>query len=345
MKFRLSLCCALVIGILQALPAMAAWGSFVSMGVTTVNSDPSCAPMPGGKAVCSARGFTNALLVNQFDGTAWSGWTKLAGVVTSGPSCSTDGNGKAICAARATNGGMVYTIFNGTAWSKEVKLKGVLASGPSCASLGGGRVLCAARSSSGGLTSSVFSGSAWSAFDNQAATSTSEPSCAGDDAGRVVCAMRDTTGKIIVNRYNATAWDGFLNISGVASDAPVCSNFGIGSHVVCFARGTDMSYFGTQFVGGAWATAQWTPWATLAGGLVYSKGGCAVIGSGQMICGVIAVTDSGFYITQFNGSSWSGYLGLGQTSVGNPGCAGLGGGKALCTVVGVNNKVQSTVGP
>ena len=64
-----------------------------------------------------------------------------------------------------------------------------------------------------------------------------------------------------------------------------------------------------------------------------------------MICGVIAVTDSGFYITQFNGSNWSSYLGLGQTSIGDPGCTTLGGGKALCAIVGVNNKVQSTVGP
>ena len=345
MKFGLMLCCSLVLVILSTQPVSAAWGPFVSLGSTTVNSDPSCAPMPGGKAVCSARSFANTLLVNQFDGTNWAGWTKLPGAVTSAPSCATDGNAKVICAARGTNGAMVYTIFNGTTWASEVKLKGLLATGPSCASLGGGRVLCAARSSSGGLTSSVFSGSTWSTFDNQAATSTSEPSCGGDDAGRAVCAMRDTTGKIIVNRYNGTAWDGFINIGGLASDGPTCSNFGIGSHVVCFARGTDMSYFGSQFLGGSWAPAQWTAWSTLAGGLVYSKGGCAVIGTGQMICGVIAVTDSGFYITQFNGSNWSSYLGLGQTSIGNPGCTTLGGGKALCTVVGVNNKVQSTVGP
>src|SRR6266536_3098564 len=96
-------CCLLMVG-LVAQPSMAAWGPFASLGNTTVNSDPSCSPMPGGKAVCSARGFTNSLLVNQFDGTAWSGWTKLAGAVTSAPSCATDGNGKVICAARATSG-------------------------------------------------------------------------------------------------------------------------------------------------------------------------------------------------------------------------------------------------
>jgi len=81
------------------------------------------------------------------------------------------------------------------------------------------------------------------------------------------------------------------------------------------------------------------------GGVVYSQGSCGVIGTSQIVCGVIAVADSGFYVDQFNGSNWGGFVGLGQTSIGNPGCTTLGGGKALCTVVGINNKVQSTVGP
>lgn len=50
-------------------------------------------------------------------------------------------------------------------------------------------------------------------------------------------------------------------------------------------------------------------------------------------------------VNQSNGSSWSGFTRLGQTTVGNPSCTTLGGGKVLCAVVGVNNKVSSIVGP
>src|SRR5882762_10349483 len=152
MRFALTLCCALFLVCLSTQPVLAAWSPFISLGSTTVNSDPSCAAMPGGIVVCSARSFANTLMVNKFDGSTWTGWTKLAGAVTSAPSCTSDGVSKVICAARATNGGMVYTIFDGAIWTKEVKLKGQLDSGPSCANFHSGRVLCAARSATGGLT-------------------------------------------------------------------------------------------------------------------------------------------------------------------------------------------------
>lgn len=345
MKVRLTLFLVLLCLLVQVRPAMAAWGSFVSLGSNTVNSDPSCAPLSGGKAICAATSFANNLLVNQFDGTAWAGWQKLAGAVTSGPSCAPDGNGKVICAARATNGGMVATVFDGAAWSPEAKLKAQLATGPSCSTLGGGRVLCAGRSASGGLTSSVFSGTAWSTFDNQTASSTTAPSCASDDAGRVVCAMLDTTSKVIVNRFNATAWDGFINIAGLATAGPTCSNFGVNSAVVCYGRGTDTSMFGSLFNGGAWNPAQWGSWSSIGGGFIASQNSCTSNGTKLVVCGAIATVDSALYADQFNGSSWLGFVKIGGTAIGNPSCTALNGGKVLCAITGVNNKVSSVVGP
>ena len=155
MKFRLLSYCILLSLTLQALPAIAAWGPFVAVGTNTVNSDLSCAPLTGGKAVCAARSFTNTILVNQYSGAAWGAWKNIAGTITSAPSCAPDGNGQAICVARAATGGMVYTIYNGTTWSVEGKLAGSLSSGLSCATLGAGRVLCAARSATGGMASTI----------------------------------------------------------------------------------------------------------------------------------------------------------------------------------------------
>src|SRR5260370_5237197 len=267
MKVRLVVLLTLLFLLVQAHPAMAAWGSFVSMGSTTVNSDVSCADTTGGQAVCAASGFTNTLLVNHFNGSTWSGWTKLAGAITSAPSCANDGNGHVICAARASNGGMVATVFNGTAWSAETKVNGTLASALSCASLGSGRVLCAARSVTGGLTSSVFNGTMWSAFDSQTATSTSAPGCGSDDAGRVVCMMLDTASTAIVNRDDGTNWDGFINTGGRGTGDPTCTNFGVSGEEVCFVRGTDSALWGNRFAGGTWAAASWTGWGSM-GGLV-----------------------------------------------------------------------------
>jgi len=346
MKARLVVLIATLLLLLQAYPAMATWGGFISLGTNTVNSDPSCAPLSSGAAICAARSFTNTLLVNQFNGTTWSGWKNLSGTITSGPSCAPDGNGQVICAARATGGGMVYSVFNGSAWSAEVTLKASLASGPSCATLGGGRVLCAARSATGGLTSSVFSGTAWSAFDNQAAHATSAPGCASDDAGRVVCIMQDTSSSEIANRYNGTSWDGFINTGGEGTGEPTCSNFGVPGEVVCFARSTFSAFFGNRFTGGTWATANWTGWTNgNLGGVVGPKGACVSNAASQLVCGVFGVADSALWVDVFNGTSWSGLTRLGQTTVGNPSCTTLGSGRVLCAVVGVNNKVSSIVGP
>src|ERR1700740_2557757 len=97
MKNRLAVSLILL---LSAYPAMANWGSFVSMGSTTVNSDVSCAQAASGQAACAASGFSNTLVVNAFNGSTWAGWTKLAGGISSARSCASTGTGHVVCAAR-----------------------------------------------------------------------------------------------------------------------------------------------------------------------------------------------------------------------------------------------------
>jgi len=156
--------------------------------------------------------------------------------------------------------------------------------------------------------------------------------------------MRDDTGKIVVNRFNGTAWDGFINIGGLASGDPICGDIGISGEAVCFGRGTDLALWSIRFNGGAWSATQWTPWFSL-GGVVYSKGGCSVLASGQLICGATSVTDSALYFDEFNGTNWLGFAKLGQTVFGTPNCTNLSSGRVMCTVVSVSNKAFSIVGP
>jgi hypothetical protein len=156
--------------------------------------------------------------------------------------------------------------------------------------------------------------------------------------------MQDTASNEIANRYSGTSWDGFINTGGQGTGEPTCTNFGVAGQAVCFARGTTTALFGNRFPGGTWAAGTWTGWGTL-GGLVGAKAGCASSAPSQIVCGISALTDSALWVDQFNGTSWGGFVRVGQTTVGNPSCAALGGGKVLCAVVGVNNKVSSTVGP
>ena len=53
MKTRCAVFLTLLSLLVQAYPATATWGSFVSLGSTTVNSDVSCAETTAGQAVCA----------------------------------------------------------------------------------------------------------------------------------------------------------------------------------------------------------------------------------------------------------------------------------------------------
>jgi hypothetical protein len=108
----------------------ASWSGFVSMGTTVVIGDPSCTLLTEGKAICAARGLNQTMLVNEFSGTAWSGWKTIAGVITSSPSCTGDGLGNVFCGAVNTTSVLAVAKFNGTAWSALTTVGGQLTSTP-----------------------------------------------------------------------------------------------------------------------------------------------------------------------------------------------------------------------
>jgi hypothetical protein len=336
-----------IVVLLSAAPAVwAAWSTPLSMGTTTVLSDPSCASPVPGTAVCAARGLGQILVVNHFNGTTWSGWTSIAGVVTSNPSCAANGAGEVLCAARNNSGGISGTLFNGSTWSALVKAGGQITSGPSCAELTAGNVLCVGRSTAGGFTSSIFNGTTWSAFKTLNGSTVSEPGCGSDNAGNVICiATTTSTWSIVAARFSGAAWSGFINIAGKStSDRYSCTALGGTFGVLsCFARGSDESVNVNDFKGGAWTVANWSGWSSLAGAANPGTS-CSQLSTGELGCATVA-SDSALWVNSFNGSSWSGWLSLGGQHISNPACAGLGTGKVVCAVVGLNGKATSTVGP
>jgi hypothetical protein len=301
------------LSLLLSLPAAASWTSFVTMGSTTVGPNPSCASADAGQATCAATSLSHTLVVNQFN------------------------------AARGQTGAVLAAVWNGTDWSELTFIGGQVTSAPSCAALRAGHVLCAARSVSGGLTSSVFNGTSWSSFSNLSGKTTVGPGCASDGAGDVICATVSTTSTVLANRFNGTKWNKFLDLGGQATSPINCTPMAIRGQVACFAKGSNTGYWGNRFNGGDWNINQWTGWGTL-GGLVNPGGSCTAFGAGDLICGVVGVTDSALWINQLEGN-WLGFERVGQTAVGNPGCTSLGSGKVLCAIVGVNSKASSTVGP
>jgi hypothetical protein len=78
---------------------------------------------------------------------------------------------------------------------------------------------------------------------------------------------------------------------------------------------------------------------------VNDNASCTSQAPGELVCGVIAVTDAAFYADVFNGAAWSGYAKIGGAGIGSPSCAPLGTGQVVCVILGPNNKLTSVVGP
>jgi hypothetical protein len=277
---------------LLPLSAWCSWSGFVSMGTAVALGNPSCAQLSSGDVACAARSLAQTFLVDTYNGTAWSGWKSLPGIITSSPACTSDGNGKVYCASTSSTSSLLVTVFNGTTWSTPASVGGQLTSAPSCASYTANKVLCVARNLTGGLAWITFNGTAWNTFANITATTVSAPGCTGDGAGGVICAVNtlNTSSKtqpVLVNRFNGSSWQGFLNIAGVATTEPTCTGNGISGQVVCFARGTDSGLWDNRFNGGSWVSSNWSGWFSLGGHV--GKSGWLRDGD----CGTACMRDSG----------------------------------------------------
>jgi hypothetical protein len=192
---------------LSAHPAMASWGSFVSTGSTTVNSDVSCAQVASGQAACAASGFSNTLVGNAFNGSTWTGWAKLAGGISSAPSCATTGTGHVVCAVRGASGGLTSSVFDGTNWSNFDNQSVALTSAPGCGSDDNGRVVCAANDTSSNVAVNRYNGTSWDGFLILGGRAPGEPTCANLlKTGQIVCFARGTDSSFNGNRFNGQAW-------------------------------------------------------------------------------------------------------------------------------------------
>ena len=119
--------------------AWGTWSGFISTGIGTGVGNPSCAMVASDRVVCAVRSGKSALMVNEFNGTAWGAGKNLVGVVESDPRCTSNGSGDVICAAMATSGDLPASVFNGSTWSTPTQVTAQLYSVPSCAELTAGR--------------------------------------------------------------------------------------------------------------------------------------------------------------------------------------------------------------
>lgn len=119
------------------------------------------------------RSTDNALWYRGFDGTSWSSWKSLGGVLSSDPdAASLSGNTYAF--VRGTDNKLWYRKFDGTSWSSWANLGGVLNSAPGATSWNN-KVYVFVRGTDNKLWYRTFDGTSWSSWANLGGALTSGP--------------------------------------------------------------------------------------------------------------------------------------------------------------------------
>ena len=252
---------------------------FPTLGVTGFQSlggvivgDPSCAAAGDrkGQVTCVAKGTDNSLFGIRFDpgfssaSSFSTGFQSLGGVIVGDPSCATDneGTGRVICVAKGTDN-LLFGIELDPATSfstgfESLDLGGRFVGNPSCASpdlIRTGDVICAAKGTDNSLFGiRFFPTLGVTGFQSLGGVIVGNPSCASaqDATGQVICAAKGTDNSLFGIEFDpATSFStGFQSLGGVIVDNPSCASLAItltSGDVICAAKGTDNSLFGTRF--------------------------------------------------------------------------------------------------
>jgi hypothetical protein len=134
---------------------------------------PAPTPLGDGPAVASAgpgvedvfaRGGDSALWTRHFNGSVWSGWTSVGGVITSGPGAASATATTVDVFARGGNNAMWTNHYDGSVWNGWTSLGGVIASPPAPVSDAPNTLDVFARGFDSALWTQHLNGSTWSGW-------------------------------------------------------------------------------------------------------------------------------------------------------------------------------------
>src|SRR3954454_20190741 len=119
-----------VLGVLAC--CLAVLATAASARADVVDDAPAIAAQGSGDMRAFIRGSDGALWTRTWDGTNWTGWTSLGGVLTSGPAASARPGGIYDVVVRGSDGGYHHRAFTPAAgWTDWASLDGGFLSAPS----------------------------------------------------------------------------------------------------------------------------------------------------------------------------------------------------------------------
>ncbi len=250
------------------------------------------------------RGTDNAVWTQNWNGSEWSGWLSLGGVVTSNISATSSGSTITIF-ARGSDNALWTQNWNGTEWSGWQPLGGVIAGDPDSVSLAS-ETYVFVRGSDNAVWYRNGTAGAWNPYESLGGVVASDIS-ATSSGSTINIFVRGTDNSLWTQNWNGGSWSGWQPLGGVIAGDPESVSAGL---TYVLVRGSDNAVWYRNGTAGAW-----NPYESL-GGVVASD--ISATSSGSTINIFVSGADNALWTQNWNGGSWNGWQPLGGIIDGDP---------------------------
>ncbi|WP_322872192.1 phosphatidylinositol-specific phospholipase C domain-containing protein [Streptomyces goshikiensis] len=218
---------------------------------------PALAPL-GGKLYCAVRGLGNQIYISRLEAGKWSGFVRVASLLTHHAPALTAFNGKLYLAYTGTNANEpnILSSADGTTWSSQTRLPGRADTGPALAVRD--NVLHCAYGASGEIWYNWSTNSAatsWTKSYQVPGAGTAHAPALATHQGKLYLAYRRTlSGKITIHTNTSSGWGASIDLPGTTLSTPA---LGVrGTTLNCVVRGGDDKLWHSSLNGTSWSSFQ-----------------------------------------------------------------------------------------
>lgn len=217
------------------------------------------------------RGTDNALWQRKWDGSRWSDWENLGGVLSSAPTAVSRAADRVDVFVRGTDNQLWQRSWDGTRWSAwQQPVRGTLTSAPSCASNAANSIHCFARGGANQLVYTSWDGIRWGDWRDLGGVLADAPAAAvGGDLGAMAFVRATNNELMYKHQLPSGGWSDWLPLGGILTAAP--SATANARYVDVFVRGTDNALWHKRRD----STGRWGDWQR-RGGVLSEAPGCAL---------------------------------------------------------------------
>ena len=286
-------CCVAVLA--AAVPAQA----------DVVDDGPAVAAQGVGDMRVFIRGSDGALWTRSWNGTAWTSWSSLGGVLTSGPAVTVRPNGIYDVIVRGPGNAYFHRYFSPAGgWSDFVSIGGAFLSAPTVTYRQGSGELDVVGVGLDGQLFHKFYAAGWSEWAPLGGAVGGNPAIISPTAGTLEIYARGVDDHQLYEKYwtPGSGWSPYSLIGGALSSGIAATSWD-GNRRDIFARGSD----GAMAIRSWTNTGGWAPWARL-GGHPTSGPGAISLAPNRLL---VFARDGQRVISNAFSSTWTGWQNFG----------------------------------